>query len=113
MSGYKELEIYKEAFNLALEVHKTSLQLPKFELYEQGSQIRRASKSIKDQIVEGYGRRNYKADLIKFLIYAKASCDETKGQLEMIRELYDGTSNWDKLIEDYNTLGKKLNKFIK
>ena len=62
MSGYKELDIYTEAYLLAIQIHNLSLKLPKFELYEQGSQNRRSSKSIKDNIAEGYGRRRYKAD---------------------------------------------------
>ncbi len=57
MSGYRDLEIYKESKRLALEVHKISLTLPKFELYEEGSQIRRSSKAVTSLIVEGYGRR--------------------------------------------------------
>jgi four helix bundle protein len=82
MNSYRDLEIYKMAFNLAVRLHKASLGLPKFELYEQGSQVRRSSKSIKDQIVEGYGRRRYKADFIKYLVYSHASCDEAVSQLE-------------------------------
>jgi four helix bundle protein len=112
MTGYKELDIYNEAFELALEVHSASLLLPKFELYEQGSQIRRASKSIKDQITEGYGRRRYKADYIKFLIYAQASCDEAISQLEMINKLYAELYNWEKFLDNYSTVGKKINKYI-
>jgi four helix bundle protein len=53
-----------------------SLKLPKFELYETGSQIRRSMKSVKANIVEGYGRRYYKNDFIRFIIYALASTDE-------------------------------------
>jgi four helix bundle protein len=113
MSGYKELEIYNDAFKLALEVHVASLKLPKFELYEQGSQVRRASKSIKDQIAEGYGRKKYKADFIKFLIYAQASCDETKSQLEMIKELYKSDLIWEKLIDKYYSLGRRINAYIR
>ena len=63
-SAYNDLEIYKLAYKLAIEVHKISLQLPKYELYEQGSQVRRSSKSIKDTIAEGYGRRKYKREYI-------------------------------------------------
>ncbi len=70
MSNFRDLDIFKLAFKLSIKVHKLSLLLPKFELYEQGSQIRRSSKSIKDNVVEGYGRRRYKADFIKFLVYA-------------------------------------------
>lgn len=80
MSSYKELEIYKLAYNIASRVHKASLKLPAFELYEQGGQIRRSTKSIKDTIVEGYGRRRYKAEFIRYLIFAQASCDEATNQ---------------------------------
>jgi len=113
MSSYKDLEIYKMAYKLAIEVHHMSLKLPKYELYEQGSQIRRSSKSIKDNIAEGYGRKRYKADFIKFLTYAHASCDETISQLNMISDLYYPDTPLTKLIEDYDNLGRKINKFIR
>ena len=44
-----------------------SLDLPKFEMFEEGSQIRRSSKSVRSNIVEGYGKRHYKNDFIRFL----------------------------------------------
>ncbi len=50
ISGYEDLEIYQLAFDYAIAIHYTSLKLPQFELHEQGSLIRRSSKSIKDQI---------------------------------------------------------------
>lgn len=56
--NYRDLEIYKLAFKLAVEVHNLTLKLPKFELYEEGSQIRRSSKSVGANIVEGYGKRS-------------------------------------------------------
>ncbi len=112
MSSYKDLDIYKIAFELSIKVHRFSLQLPKFELYEQGSQIRRSSKSVKDQITEGYGRRRYKADFIKFLVYAQASNDECCGQIETISVLYPDIEGWPELYEEYIILGKKINNFI-
>ena len=112
MSGFRELKIYQRAFQLAIQIHKASLKLPKFELYEQGSQVRRSSKSIKDTISEGYGRRRYKADYVKFLVYAQSSCDECIGQLEMIKELYPAIEEFGELNESYNQLGKMINKFI-
>lgn len=112
MSGYRELEIYKLTFELSIQIHKLSLALPRFELYEQGSQIRRSSKSVKDQIVEGYGRRRYKADFIKFLIYAQASNDECISQIETISALYPEHSEWKNVLSECDKLGKKINKFI-
>ena len=112
MAGYEDLEIYKLAFDYAIKVHKTSLKLPKFELYEQGSQIRRSSKSIKDQIAEGYGRKKYKNDFIKFLVYASASCDELKSQLKMLNLLYPQIDEFKQLIHPYHQLSIKINNFI-
>ena len=112
MGSYKDLDIYKLAFDLSSRIHRNSLKLPKYELYEQGSQIRRSSKSVKDQIVEGYGRRRYKADFIKFLVYAQASNDECLGQIETIIEIYPEKEGWNELHADCDILGKKINKFI-
>ncbi|MCD6596157.1 MAG: four helix bundle protein [Bacteroidales bacterium] len=112
MSSYNDLDIYKIAYKLAFEVHALTLQLPKYELYEQGSQIRKSSKSIKDNIAEGYGRRRYKPEFIRFLIFAHSSCDETISQLNMISDIHFKENPLINLINDYNQLGKKINKFI-
>ena len=64
MKSYKQLDIYRISVDLAVKVHKISMTLPNYELYEEGSQVRRSSKRITASIVEGYGRRKYKADFI-------------------------------------------------
>ena len=106
MKSYRDLDIYNLSFEYALEVHKVSLKLPKFELYEQGSQV-----SIKDNIVEGYGRRAYKQDFIKFLVYSHASLLECLSQLEMIDELYK-IEEIKELRKKYDLLGGKIYSFI-
>ena len=114
MKSYRDLEIYNESKRLAIEIHKISLSFPKFELYEDGNQIRRSSKSVTSQIVEGYGRRRYKADFIKYLIYAQSECDETIVHLYFVFEtesLKDETL-YLRLKTEYNTLSKRINKFI-
>ena len=109
---YKDLEIYKKAYELSIRIHKESLKLPAFELYEQGSQIRRSSKGIKDAIVEGYGRRKYKADYIKFLIYSIASCDETNNHLVSIVELYPDLVGFAEIKPEIEKLGKMINNYL-
>lgn len=84
--SYKNLQIWQISREVVIEIHAMSLTLPKFELYEEGSQIRRSSKTTKSAIVEGYGRRKYKADWIKFLIIALSSNDETIDHLETLFE---------------------------
>jgi len=112
MSGYRDLEIYRIAFELSIKVHRETLKLPAFELYEQGSQIRRSSKSVKDTIVEGYGRRKYKQEYVKFLIYSIASCDETTNHLLSIIELYPDITGFIELLPEYEKLGKMINKYL-
>ena len=89
-------------------------ELPRFELYEEGSQIRRSSKSVVANIVEGYGRRRYKADFVRFLTCALASCDETREHLELLRETgsLKNKDRFDQLYLQNDELGRKLNRFI-
>lgn len=114
-SGYKKLDVWKLAREIAVEVHLLTLHdLPKFEMYEVGTQIRRSSKSIRSNIVEGYGRRNYKNDFIKFLIYSIASKDETIDHLETLWETksLQDEAKFNKLHAQLKLLGKKLYNFL-
>lgn len=112
---YKDLEIYQLSHDLAIEIHKVSLSLPKFELYEEGSQLRRSAKAIPVNIVEGFGRRRYKNDFIRFLTFALASCDETKEHLKILYETEALNDNdiFDSFILRYEELGRKIHNFIK
>lgn len=112
--NYKDLEVWQIARELSIEIHKMSLLLPKFEMYEEGSQIRRSSKSIRSNIVEGYGRRRYKNEFIKFIIYAIASTDETIDHLEILfeTESLKDKELFENLLKKSNLLGKKLIKFL-
>jgi four helix bundle protein len=82
--GYRAVDISKLARQSAIAVHCMTLQdLPKFEMYEEASHIRRSAKSIAVNIVEGFGRRRYKQEFIRFLVFVHAFCDETIEHLEM------------------------------
>lgn len=97
---------------LFIETHHLTLRLPKFELYELGSQIRRSSESVVTNIVEGYGRRHYKQEFIKFLIYSEASNAETKCHFEKLIHLYpDLSSEASNLLRKYDQLGGMIYKF--
>lgn len=112
MNSYRELEVYQSSYSLAIKVHRMTLTLPKYEMYEQGSQIRRSTKSIKDNISEGYGRKRYKNEFVRFLVFAHSSCDEALSQLTMIDEIHFEGKGLTDLISEYEILGRKLNKFI-
>jgi four helix bundle protein len=114
MSSYRDLDIYKIGLELFYIVHPASLKLPKYEMYELGSQLRRSSDSVVTNIVEGYGRKSYKAEFIRFLTFSWSSCLETVNHLEKINHLYKGIiSNNEELIIKYNELSSKIFNFIK
>jgi four helix bundle protein len=113
VKNYKDLEIYELSYDLAVKVHRMTLKLPKHEMYKEGSQVRKSSKGIPACIVEGYGRRKYKADFVKFLIYAHASCDETILHLNILKDT-DGLDEKElqSFMDAYDELGGKINRFI-
>jgi len=113
--SYKNLEVWKLSREVVIEIHLMSLALPKFEQFEEAQQIRRSVKSVKSNIVEGYGRRKYKQDFIRFLVIAIASLDETIDHLETLAETK--SFNDKAVFENLNTklilLSKKLISFLK
>ena len=115
MTSYKDLEVWQLARELGIDIHIMTLNgLPKHEMYEAGSQIRRSSKSVKSNIVEGYGRRRYKQDFLRFLHYALASNLETADHLETLFETGSLTDEELNRIlhEKLDKLGRKLNTFV-
>ena len=113
--SYRDLEVWKLARQASIAIHRMTLEnLPKFEMYEEAGQIRRSSKSIRANIVEGYGRRRYKQEFIRFLVFAHASCDETIDHLETLFETGSLTNEtrYRDLSAQLDLLGRKLNVFI-
>jgi len=113
--SYRNLQIWQLARQLSIDVHRMTLtKLPKFEQFEEASQIRRSAKSIRSNIVEGYCRRRYKQEFIKHLVYALGSSDETIDHLETLVETESLADR--KLYEELHarmiTLGKKRNLFL-
>ena len=54
---YHRLDVYQKAYQLALEVHRISLEFPKLEQYALAQQVRASSKSIPVNIAEGWESR--------------------------------------------------------
>lgn len=113
MKSYKDLEIYQLSLELFFKVHPLSLRLPNYELYELGSQVRRSAASVDSNIVEGYGRRSFKKDFLRFLTIAHASSLETQNHIFKIKTLYpEFKKEYEDIEKDYNLLGAKIYNFI-
>ena len=75
--------------------------------------MRRSSKGVPGCITEGYGRRRNKAEFIRYLIFAHASCDETIFHLNMVKDTHQETvGTFEPFIKPYEDLGSKIYKFI-
>ena len=83
--GLEKIEAYGLSYDLAIRIHRMTLTLPKFESFEEGSQVRRSSKRVSACIVEGFTLRKYKALYLNFLYRGLASSDETQLHLKFLR----------------------------
>jgi four helix bundle protein len=72
---FENLEAYKFSREFRRAMYRVSRALPKFEMYELGSQIRRAAVSLTNNIAEGHGRFHY-PDQIRFMLQARGSLEE-------------------------------------
>ena len=61
VSRVEELEVFRRAYALSLEVHRASLEFPRIEQFALADQVRRASKSICANLAEGFGRQPVQA----------------------------------------------------
>lgn len=71
--SFRDLEVYQEALELSLEIHKFSMSLPSEERFALADQMRRASRSVPANISEAWRKRRYKAAFV-----AKLSDSETE-----------------------------------
>lgn len=75
---YSDLLVFKQAYGLALDVSRLTKEFPRAEQLEMGRQIRRCSRSVAANIVEGWAKRNSAAEFKRHLIVAIGECAETK-----------------------------------
>jgi four helix bundle protein len=72
-----DLQVFRRAYQVSLEVHRVSLELPKIEQYGLADQIRRASKSIYANLTEGFAKKAHsQAEFRRYLLMAVGSSDE-------------------------------------
>ncbi len=83
--SYKDLSVYKKAYEMTMEVYRLTKIFPNDEKYGLVSQLRRCSVSIPSNIAEGYrrGRKEY----IQFLKIAFGSCAEMETQISLSFDL--------------------------
>ena len=112
--SFEDLDVFKRAYRISLDIHRVSLSFPKHEQFALGDQIRRASKSICANIAEGSGRqRGSSVEFRRFLVIAMGSADEMRMWARYCFDLgyIDGTK-WKEWSNEYQEIAKMLQGFI-
>ena len=109
---WSELEVWKQAHALALEIYKVTSLFPNSEMYGIVSQLRRASSSVAANIVEGQSRNTTK-DYVHFLYNSRGSLEETRYFLLLSRNLnYLPAEEHQQIEAVATTVSKMLNGLI-
>ncbi|MCL2101264.1 MAG: four helix bundle protein [Fibromonadales bacterium] len=109
ISSPKDLNVWKEAMNLAKQVYLETKNFPKEEVYGLTSQIRRAAVSVPSNIAEGNGRK-HKKEYINFLSIANGSLMELETQLILSQNInYLSKENLELLLKQIEIVSRLLN----
>ncbi len=110
ITDVSDLNVFKKAYQVSLEIHKVSQNLPKNEQFELASQMRRASKSVCANLAEGFGKQHFsKPEFKRYLLIAIGSADEMRLWLHYCLDLkYIDKITALRLKDDYQNIAKML-----
>ena len=111
--SFRDLTVFKKAFELAMEIFLISKTFPKEEIYSLTNQIRKSSRSVCSSIAEGYRKRLYQAHFIAKSSDADMENSETQVWLDFAKACeYLKIEDYNKLTEKSVEVGKLLNHMI-
>ena len=112
MQDFKNLKVWKEAYDFSIKVYKAPAKFPSNEQFGITSQLRRASTSIAANIAEGTGRQS-NAAFLAFLYNSIGSSKECENFLLLSRDLgYLSDETYIDLNESCIRISKMLNSLI-
>ena len=114
-SAVEDLEVFKRAYRISLDVHRCSLDFPVVEQRALADQIRRASKSICANLAEGFARQGLApADFRRFIQMAMGSADEMRVWTRYCLDLgYIEEAKWQVWRQEYHEIAKMLQGLLK
>jgi len=111
IKSFLDLDVYKDSFQLSLEIEEIVKTYPKSEEYLLVDQSKRASRAIPALIAEGYGKRETPPAFKKALRDAIGESNEMINHLALAKAKgYIDLKKVDELINRYHILGKKLTR---
>lgn len=110
MKSVEELDVFKLAHELALNIYKITVKFPREETFHLVSQMRRAASSVGMNLVEGSMRLNSR-EFRQFVGIARGSAAEVSYQLLLARDLgYLNQDVYSELRKNYDRVGQMLTR---
>ncbi len=110
LKSFRDLRVYQKLKDLHLQVHKLSLEFPRFELYELGSQMRRSSNSAAAILAEGWGSTHTNV-YMEAVNRAKGEIRETQHHLDIDRAKgYLTPQRFEELDQAYESCSRMLER---
>ena len=115
IASFEDLEVFKRAYRISLEVHRISLEFPQKEQYGLADQVRRASKSICANLAEGFGKQSQStAEFKRFIQISIGSADEMRVWIRYCFDLgYIDQAQWQTWRDEYQEIARMLNGLAK
>lgn len=113
MKSVEEMDVFKLAHSLVIDVYRLTATFPKEEVYGLTSQMRRAATSVPANIIEG-ANRNSPAEYRNFVGISKGSAGEVRYYLLLAMDLqYIAKLDGERLRGDYLRVIQMLTNLVK
>jgi len=113
VENFRDLNVYKTAFELQQEIFTITKRFPKEEIYSLTDQIRRYSRSIGGNVAESWQKRRYEAHFVSKLSDADAEQAETQHRLDTCLACsYISAQEHKALLEKCRSIGRMLGKMM-
>ncbi len=113
IQSHEELEVYKLAFDAAMQIFELSKKFPREEIYSLTDQIRRSSRSVCSNIAEAWRKRRYVAAFVSKLNDAESEAAETQVWIRFsVKCNYLSKESGQELYNTYNNIMGKLVNMI-
>jgi four helix bundle protein len=110
----KDLDVYKMAYELSMEIFRISKQWPVEERYSLTDQIRRSSRSVCANLREAWSKRRYEAHFISKLSDCDGENSETDTWLDYAKDCkYIPPDEHNRLTSDSRAIGAMLGAMMK
>ena len=111
--SFRDLIVYKRLKKLHMEVHDLTMEFPKHEMYEIGSQLRRSSNSAPANVAEGWNNRHINV-YIESVNRALGEVHETEHHLDIcLDKKYLKKDRHEYFAKEYDECGRMLKGLLR